>query len=314
MSGSVRLFLNLVCLAAGLGFARADQPPSSAEQQTYQAAEQAVVDAINTYRQNQTPPLPLLTPLIELCGGARLEAEARLTNPTAQISRAQAEALGFTGNFIGFVNGGFYLSANALLTGIASDSNIRQYLLDPSAKYVGVGVAVRTSGQSSDVEWAITIARDGMGAAPYGTSGIEMNSGRGLPDLTKIDAILSGAISGDSITGYVYDPDAVILTPAVVEKFNKALKKLLKSPPVIRVAVGQPVAFKLPPDVFKVVKKLTIKGKLPPGVKFDRKKGRLRGAPSKAGSYVLRIKAGLKAEINGLSALPLIKLRINVGG
>jgi len=256
----------------------------------------------------------LLEPLIELCGGARLEAEARLTNPTAQISMAQAQALGFTGNFVGFVNGSFYLSASALLSGIATEPTIRQYLLSPTAKYVGVGAAVRASGQSSDVEWAITIASDGMGAAPYGTSGIETNSGRGLPDLTQIDAILSGAISGDSISGFVYNPDAAILTPAVVEKFDKALKKLLKSPPVIRVAVGQPVAFKLPPDVFKVVKKLTIKGKLPPGVKFDRKTGRLRGAPAKAGSYVLRIKAGLKAKINGLSVLPLIKLRINVGG
>jgi hypothetical protein len=152
------------------------------------------------------------------------------------------------------------------------------------------------------------------GGSLGGVEGIETGTGRGLVDLTQIGAILAGAYTGDSINGFVYDPDALVFTTAVVEKFNNALKKLFKKPPVIVASVGRQVTFKLPADVVKLIEKFKVKGKLPPGVKFDKKRGGFRGAPTSKGVFTIRLGGDLKAAIDGSRKLKPIKIQFKIGG
>ncbi|MGH8048514.1 MAG: hypothetical protein ACREKL_14835 [Chthoniobacterales bacterium] len=302
-------------LACGIALSRLNAAPTTEEQTIYDDSVQAVVDAINTYRVGLGK--TQVTALKELCQAARESAEFQTLNVGVnKTSFVRAGDAGYTGLFLpansAFTAAG-HMSPVDLLDFIKTNGTFAAVLADTTAASVGVGIAMKADGVDSEIRLFIVLGKlNGMSLG--GTAGIEVGTGRGLVDPTDIAAILAGAYIGDSINGFVYDPDAIVFTTAVIEKFNNALKKLFKKPPVIAASVGKAVTFKLPPDVVKLIEKFKLAGKLPPGVKFDKKHGSFRGAPTKGGSFTVRLGGSLKAAVNGSKKLKPIKIQFKIGG
>lgn len=278
----------------------ASQPPSAGELAAYNVVQQAAIDAINEFR-NSNGGLPALTPLTNLAQACREEAEATLFGLTPVDSLTRAGELGYTGSLIATLSAHGYFTADTLKNNLISDMAIFNYLTDPDAKYIGVGIAFRASGSTSDIQWCVLIGKDntGMGepAPPYGTTGIETTSGRAIPELANLVNVFLGTVLGNSIDGYLYDQNTGGFPPAVIEKVIKTLGKLQKKPVAVKTRTRKRVVYKLPRELRKVAKSIKAKGKLPPGVEF--KRGKVVGSTDQPGVYRIRYVIKLPFEVNG---------------
>jgi uncharacterized protein YcfJ len=302
-------------LALGLVSSSLHAAPTAQEQANYDAAVQAVVNGINAYRAGLGK--TSVTALKELCQAARESAEYQTLNVgVAGDSFTRAGNAGYTGSFFPLnsaFSGAGHISPPELLSFIISNGSFAAVLADSDAASVGVGIAVKADSANTEVRLFIVVGKlNGMSLG--GTAGIETGTGRGLTDLTDVASLLAGAYKGDSINGYTFDPSVVVVTSEIASKFNAALKKLLKKPPLVAGHVGKAVTFKLSTDVVKLVEKFKVKGKLPSGVKFDKKLGGFRGKPKSGGTFTVTISADLKAAVGGSKKLKPIKIQFKIGG
>lgn len=289
--------------------ARAAKPPSAAELASYNAVQQAVIDALNTYRASKGA--PAVTSLPVLAKAARLSAEDDLfAGASGPDVFTRATSLGYQGAFGGVVLGHGYITPERFIAGITTsgDTGILDTLKDPDSKYLGVGVALNAAGTQTDTQWYLLFGKDGTSPPPpYGTAGIETDSGRGLPDLSQYVAIYAGSVLGNSIDGFTYGdlPDANTIA------VTKIVKKLLKKPLQAKARAGGSVGAKLPSVLVRTAK-IKVKGKLPAGVKF--KKGALSGKPTTPGKYTIRLQVTLPFAIDGKSTVILkVGLTVNEG-
>jgi len=289
--------------------------PTVQEQATYDASCLAAVDAVNAYRASNGK--AALVPLVELCQAAREDAEFReLGVGVTNTIFARASTAGYAGTFLtgttAFISRGRVSAVTLLQNLLATAGNPAAFLHD-DADYIGVAMALNIVGASTEYHLRIVLGKEVAGGPTDGTTGQETGTGRGLLDISLMREILAGAWSGNSINGYVRDPRMVVLTVAEEKAFAAALAIFLRKSSAIRTSVGRGLSVRLPIQVTKFVEKFVVKGRIPPGVRFDRRTKSFRGAARGSGSYTVILTGDLKGPVKGSEKLKPIRIRFTIG-
>jgi hypothetical protein len=290
--------------------------PTVQEQALYDAACVAAVDAVNVYRASNGK--VALSPLVELCQAAREDAEYRhlgVGDPSKNILDRANDA-GYGGTVLNgtsaFDSKG-QVSADLLFQRLLSSAGNTAAFLSDDAAYIGVGLAFLAEGIPSEYRLRIILGKAVPGGPQDGTTGRESATGRGLLDLALLREIRAGAWSGDSIVGFVRDPNLVVLTVAEEKAFNEALGTFLRKNSAIRTSVGKGLNLRFPPQVTKFVESFIVKGRIPPGIRFDERTKSFRGAARGSGSFTVTIAGDLKGPVKGSEKLQPIRIRFTIG-
>jgi hypothetical protein len=290
--------------------------PTVEEQATYDAACLEVIDAVNAYRAANSQ--PALTHLVELCQAARELAEFEELGVGVSTDLIQrTRNAGYAGDFLNgtsaFMSRG-QVSAATLFQNLLSTPGYAAVFLNSEADYLGVGMAVEMRGSTTEFRLRIILGKEFPGGDPDGTTGQETATGRGLLPLTRLREILAGAWSGDSIDGFVLDPTVVVLTTSEEKAFLEALAAFAKKSGSIRVSAGGKVNLKLPPQLAMLLDRAVLKGRIPPGVRFDARTNSFKGAARSAGTYTVTLSGDLKGPVKGSEKLKPIRIRFTVQG
>jgi len=205
------------------------------------------------------------------------------------------------------------VSADVLFQRLLSNVNNTAAFLSDDAAYIGVGLAFLAEGISSEYRLRIILGKEISGVPADGTTGQENATGRGLLDLTLLREIRAGAWSGDSIKGFVRDPNLVVLTVAEEKAFAAALGTFLRKNAAIRTSVGKGVNLRLPPRVTRFVESFVVKGRIPPGIRFDERTKRFRGVARGSGSFTVVLTGDLTGPVKGSEKLQPIRIRFTIG-
>ncbi len=183
--------------------------------------------------------------------------------------------------------------------------------LSNEAASIGIGFALRAQGKTTEYQMRIILGK--AGTTIGGTAGLE-STNRGLIDPALLREILAGAWTGDSINGFVRDPDMIVLTEAQEKALVAALTKFLRNDSVVRVDRGDSIVVKLPSQLLNLIEKVTVKGKVPAGVRFDVRKGTFRGSARSPGQYVVTLVVRLKGPVKGSETLKPIRIQFKIDG
>jgi hypothetical protein len=304
----------LFVILAVVGSSSLRAAPTAEQIANYGAACQAVVDAVNAFRSGSGK-VPL-TPLEELCQAAREDAEfVSLGTGVSRDFFDRSRDAGYTGTFL-TGSTAFYSRGQAagavlfqrLLTNLPSSGAA---FLSNDAASIGIGFALRAQGGTSEYQMRIILGK--AGATIGGTAGLE-STNRGLIDPALLREILAGAWSGDSINGFVRDPDMIVLTDAQEKAFVAALTKFTRNETVVRVETGDLIVVKLPPQILNLIEKVTVKGQPPAGVRFDVRKGTFRGSARSPGQFTVTLMVRLKGPVKGSETLKPIRIRFLIAG
>jgi hypothetical protein len=167
-------------------------------------------------------------------------------------------------------------------------------------------------GNTTEFRLRIILGKEFVDAAPDGTTGQEAATGRGLLPLTQLREIRAGAWSGDSINGFVLDPTVVVLTADQEKTFLAALAAFAKKTKSIRISAGGKVNLKLPPQLVTLLEQVVLKGRIPPGVRFDARTNAFKGSARKAGTYTVTLSGDLKGPVGGSEQLKPIRIRFTM--
>ncbi len=310
----MRTFL-LIPLAGCLALARLSAAPTAQEQANYSAACVEAVAAVNAYRDSfgKDP----LTPLVPLCQAAREDAEFQhLGVGVAKTIFDRAWDAGYTGTFLigttAFSSKGSVAASALFQRLVAANPDNQAAFLSDDAASIGVGLALEAAGAGSEYRLRILLGRK-VGMSLGGPTGQESGTGRGLLDLALLRELLAGAWSGDSINGFVRDPSVIVLTVAEERAFASALATFVRKRSVVRLRVGRAVNLRLPPEVAKFIEKPVLKGRMPPGIRFDRRRIRFLGAAKGTGRFTVTLSGDLRGTIQGSKKLKPVRIRFSVG-
>lgn len=288
--------------------------PTVEEQATYDAACLEVIDAVNAYRAANGA--PALIPFVELCQAARdlAEFEELGVGVSTDLIQRTRDA-GYQGDFLNgttaFMSRG-QVSAAALFQNLLATPGFQAVFLNSEADYLGVGMAVKMRGSTTEFRLRIILGKEFPAGGPDGTPGQEVATGRGLLPLTQLREILAGAWSGDSINGFVLDPTVVVLTSAEEKAFLAALSAFARKTKSIGISRGGKVNLKLPPQLAILLERAILKGSIPPGVRFDSRSHSFKGAARKAGTYTVTLSGNLKGPVRNSEKLDPIRIRFTV--
>lgn len=292
----------------------ASAAPTVQEQANYDASCQAVVTAVNSFRSANGK--TALEPLRELCQAAREDSEFLVLGVgTSDSIFIRATNAGYTGTYLtgstAFGSRG-QLAAAALFQNLINGNAANQatFLSDDAAS-IGVGMAFKAQGPTSEWQLRIVLGKK-VGGNLGGTIGIESGTGRGLLLVSLLEEIRDRAWSGNSINGYVVDPNVISLTPSEERAVAAAIAAFVRGRATVRTEVGQSVNVKIPAQLFVLIEKLTVTGKLPPGVRYDRRRGIFRGTIRAPGTYLIRLSGSLRGEVNNSEKLKPIRIRFLV--
>lgn len=290
--------------------------PTVEEQATYDAACLEVIDAVNAYRTANSQ--PALTPLVELCQAARELAEFEelgvgVSTDLIQRTRDAGYAGDFASGTVAFGSRG-QVAAATLFQNLLTTPGYPAVFLNADLDYLGVGMAVEMRGSTTEFRLRIILGKEFPVGPADGTPGQETATGRGLLPLTQLREIRAGAWSGDSINGFVLDPAVVVLTTAEEKAFLAALAAFAKKSGAIRVSPGGKVNLKLPPQLAMLLERAVLKGRIPPGVRFDTRTNAFKGSARSAGTYTVTLSGDLKGPVKGSEKLKPIRIRFTVKG
>lgn len=288
--------------------------PTVEEQANYDAACLEVINAVNAYRTNNGA--TALTPLVELCQAARefAEFEELGVGVSTDVFQRTRDA-GYAGDFAsGTVSLGSrgQVAAATLFQNLLSTPGYPAAFLNADLDYLGVGMAVEMRGSTTEFRLRIILGKEFPGGDADGTPGQETATGRGLLPLTQLREIRAGAWSGDSINGFVLDPTVVVLTTSEEKAFLEALAAFAKKGGAIRVSAGGKVNLKLPPQLAMLLERAVLKGRIPPGVRFDARTNAFKGSARSAGTYTMTLSGNLKGPVRGSEKLKPIRIRFTV--
>lgn len=288
--------------------------PTVEEQAIYDAACLEVIDAVNAYRAANSQ--PALTPFVELCQAARELAEFEELGVGVSTNLIQrTRDAGYAGDF---PNGTVALFSRGQVTAAALFQNLLTtpgnpaVFLNADLDYLGVGMAVKMQGSTTEFRLRIILGKEFPDGTPDGTPGQETATGRGLLPLTQLREIRAGAWTGDSINGFVLDPAVVVLTTEQEKAFLAALAAFAKKSGAIRVSAGGKVNLKLPPQLAMLLERAVLKGRIPPGVRFDARTNAFKGSARSAGTYTVTLGGNLKGPVKGSENLKPIRIRFTV--
>lgn len=288
--------------------------PTVEEQAVYDSACLEVIDAVNAYRTNNSQ--AALTPLVELCEAARELAEFdELGVGVSKDLLQRTRDAGYMGDFpsgtVGFGSRG-QVAAATLFQNLLATPGYPAAFLNADLDYIGVGMAVKMRGSATEFRLRIILGTEFPNGTPDGTPGQETSTGRGLLPLTRLREIRAGAWSGDSINGFVLDPSVVVLTTEQEKAFVAALAAFAKKSGAIRISPGGKVNLKLPPQLAMLLERAILKGRIPPGVRFDPRGNAFKGSARSAGTYTVTLSGDLKGAVNGSEKLKPIRIRFTV--
>ena len=290
--------------------------PTVEEQAIYDAACLEVIDAVNAYRTNNSA--AALIPLVELCQAARelAEFEELGVGVSTDVIQRTRDA-GYAGDFASGTVSSFsrgQVTAATLFHNLLSTPGNPATFLNAELDYIGVGMAVKMRGSVTEFRLRLILGKEFPGGAPDGTPGQETAPGRGLLPLSQLREIRAGAWSGDSINGFVLDPTVVVLTAEQEKAFLAALAAFAKKSGSIRISAGGKVNLKLPPQLATLLERAVLKGRIPPGVRFDPRTNTFKGSARGAGTYTVTLSGDLKGPVNGSEKLKPIRIRFTVKG
>lgn len=271
---------------------------------------------MNTYRTSNSA--TALTPLVELCQAARefAEFEELGVGVSTNVIQRTRDA-GYAGDFPNGTVSSFsrgQVTAATLFHNLLSTPGNPATFLNADLDYIGVGMAVKMQGNTTEFRLRIILGTEFVDAAPDGMMGQETATGRGLLPLTQLREIRAGAWSGDSINGFVLDPTVVVLTAEQEKAFLDALAAFAKKSKSIRISAGGKVNLKLPPQLATLLERAVLKGRVPPGVRFNPRTNAFKGSARKAGTYTVTLSGNLKGPVGGSEQLKAIRIRFTVKG
>ena len=286
--------------------------PSVQEQANYDAACVEAVDAVNAYRiaNGRTA----LVPLVELCRAAREHGEfEEIGFGVSDSIFNRAWNAGYAGTFLtgttAFASRA-PSSAATLFHNLLSTPGNSAAFLHTEAAYIGVGMALKMEGRLTEYRLRIVLGK----AVPGGPTGQESATGRGILDLALLREIRAGAWAGNSINGFVRDPTMIVLTVAEERAFLTALATFARSNSSITIPAGRGVSLRLPPQVAKLIERIVLKGRIPPGIRYDRRTNSFKGAARGPGTYTVTLSGDLKGPVKGSEKLKPIVIRFVISG
>lgn len=299
-------FLSVLASCVVLGTLYADTPPSAKERAHYVDEITQAVKILNAHREaiGRQP----LQPLTELCSGAREYAASEFLPGAPIVSNVfdHVETKGFTGNALSSVTLSNYVDGEELALDILHDPDLVEMIENPNAEFIGIGAVLIVVENEYTSRWCVVTGREGAGAAPYGTTGVETDSGWGFPHPENIAEPALAIVSGNSRDGFTYD--SYLLPLSLIEAYRAALQDVKKAK--ISTSVGKRVVYKVPRPIWRAVKRLTLKGKLPTGLKFQALTGKLTGRALAPGRYNVKIGGDLIAEIDNKTKMKPYKVKI----